>query len=358
MRTARRSCIAAALRAARACRAEVMACLRVEEIYGLEGTKAMVLSLQQEVFIELLNTTASVAQGWLAREDDVLLRETQEGGNTLLQPAKVQKTFVYHDVYVVHTDLGFDSWCKVDCGCAEKGYFGFSEPRGMVSESTTDKFLRHGGLLCVIILMPLLLVTLAFYWMRHRRRKNAKRYREAQQSSEKLEPPDDAAPRGGGDLWGALRQQHRAPPVPLGSPEGDGTQPGRAHLSWGAAGAAVMLAQQAHRPPPAPPSMLAAQGLPPRPSGMDALTPTLLSWMGSPERQSVQCCATGELGDASSHEGALARESALARQSLAAFQCGRVSLPPLEGQQRAPSLAQMIARASAASPSACSQAGT
>ena len=127
------------------------ACMPVNQIYGLEESKALMVRFDLDVQIAP-NVTQKVHTGWLSPPDDMLLREKMDDGATVAQSSQVLKTFVYREHLVVHTSIPFDRWCQGDCGCVEKGYFG--NVQGLTTGGSTN-FLQQGGLIAIIVILVL-----------------------------------------------------------------------------------------------------------------------------------------------------------------------------------------------------------
>ena len=148
------------------------ACMPVNQIYGLEESKALMVRFDLDVQIAP-NVTQKVHTGWLSPPDDMLLREKMDDGATVAQSSQVLKTFVYREHLVIHTSIAFDRWCQGDCGCVEKGYFG--NVQGLTTGGSTN-FLQQGGLIAIIVILPILAVAVCLCVIHCRRLRRAKVY--------------------------------------------------------------------------------------------------------------------------------------------------------------------------------------
>ena len=206
------------------------ACMPVNQIYGLEESKALMVRFDLDVQIAP-NVTQKVHTGWLSPPDDMLLREKMDDGATVAQSSQVLKTFVYREHLVVHTSIPFDRWCQGDCGCVEKGYFG--NVQGLTTGGSTN-FLQQGGLIAIIVILPILAVAVCLCVIRCRRLRRAKVYQaggkggKGKGGGSSSTAVVDLGPKGEGKgelqsvpLSGSVTRQHRPPPMPPGS----GSQP-------------------------------------------------------------------------------------------------------------------------------------
>ena len=206
------------------------ACMPVNQIYGLEESKALMVRFDLDVQIAP-NVTQKVHTGWLSPPDDMLLREKMDDGATVAQSSQVLKTFVYREHLVVHTSIPFDRWCQGDCGCVEKGYFG--NVQGLTTGGSTN-FLQQGGLIAIIVILPILAVAVCLCVIRCRRLRRAKVYQaggkggKGKGGGSSSTAVVDLGPKGEGKgelqsvpSSGSVTRQHRPPPMPPGS----GSQP-------------------------------------------------------------------------------------------------------------------------------------
>ena len=253
------------------------ACMPVNQIYGLEESKALMVRFDLDVQIAP-NVTQKVHTGWLSPPDDMLLREKMDDGATVAQSSQVLKTFVYREHLVVHTSIPFDRWCQGDCGCVEKGYFG--NVQGLTTGGSTN-FLQQGGLIAIIVILPILAVAVCLCVIRCRRLRRAKVYQaggkggKGKGGGSSSTAVVDLGPKGEGKgelqsvpSSGSVTRQHRPPPMPPGS----GSQPMSARSEETPTPARPMQDRLAmappvanpetpggsggfgmHRPPPAPP---------------------------------------------------------------------------------------------------------
>ena len=252
------------------------ACMPVNQIYGLEESKALMVRFDLDVQIAP-NVTQKVHTGWLSPPDDMLLREKMDDGATVAQSSQVLKTFVYREHLVVHTSIPFDRWCQGDCGCVEKGYFG--NVQGLTTGGSTN-FLQQGGLIAIIVILPILAVAVCLCVIRCRRLRRAKVYQaggkggKGKGGGSSTTAVVDLGPKGEGKgelqsvpSSGSVTRQHRPPPMPPGS----GSQPMSARSEETPTPARPMQDRLAmappvanpetpggggfgmHRPPPAPP---------------------------------------------------------------------------------------------------------
>ena len=197
------------------------ACMPVNQIYGLEESKALMVRFDLDVQIAP-NVTQKVHTGWLSPPDDMLLREKMDDGATVAQSSQVLKTFVYREHLVVHTSIQFDRWCQGDCGCVEKGYFG--NVQGLTTGGSTN-FLQQGGLIAIIVILPILAVAVCLCVIRCRRLRRAKVYQaggkggKGKGGGSSSAAVVDLGPKGEGKgelqsvpSSGSVTRQHRPPP--------------------------------------------------------------------------------------------------------------------------------------------------